>query len=918
MIDYCALNASAGSGKTFALSVRYVGLVLSGRDISKILAITFTNKAANEMKARIIDTFLHLEQKDDELSQICEILNKNKEEVLILRDKKKANFLSKELQIQTFDAFFVSILRLFCLNLGLMPDFKVTSSIENKLQTLFLQKAPKYIITHIAKFMISTQINFDSVLKMVQFLSENLCDFECEETQFPNDEKMRQALEKFKKFSASLSTNINFIKLFEKTDPVMFLEKFDVEKKYFDKIRQMPEFIAYKDEFLAECLVYLKDYEKYQLFMLSKILQIYQNMRIEFNKTENLLSFSDISKLVYEITDNKEYQSMLYFRLDGRILDILIDEFQDTNVLQYKIMFPLIAECVSGAGQNGVGSFFYVGDTKQSIYRFRGAKKELFNRLQSDFSQIKSQNLNENYRSYKNIVNFVNSTFGGIYKNYVLQNVCKKHQQNEGFVEVIDKNKDEIYQSALEKVQFLLQNGVNATNIAVLCWNNNDISRLKSILSQNSIKSVSQSANLLILAKNVAILILYAKFCYFKDEKIYQKALNEFLENTPKRMEFSPTCKLDEILCKMGRNLRLDFSDKNLLRLFEIAQNYQNFVDFIFHIDECDEKCISSEQNGVNLLSIHGSKGLQFDHVIVLDLVSQNAPNTDKFIVEYNISSQKWEIRLKNALFEKLGDEKYIALKNKSKKLEFEDKINQIYVAFTRAKKSLCIIAKKDGNGKNMSYFRAYTSNNEENCYLNLPNFCVGKIDFENISANNKNSNKIRKIEFCNTKKQEILQTQETQISNTKSKIFGTAMHFMLEMMSKFDISCFEIAKISLINRYWALVEEAALKDIANRVENLIKNCEFMGLIADFQLYKEQDFVCDKTLKRLDLFGVNLEKNEILIVDYKSSKNFIDENFAQVNQYANDLSKIYQKFTIKAYLVFLLQNGVEIVKVTEI
>ena len=86
---------------------------------------------------------------------------------------------------------------------------------------------------------------------------------------------------------------------------------------------------------------------------------------ISLNKRLNSLAFSDVTRLVYELLRGGETDAqMLYFRLDGRINHLLIDEFQDTNVAQYEIMRPLIEEIVAGYGQNGLGSFFYVGDVK--------------------------------------------------------------------------------------------------------------------------------------------------------------------------------------------------------------------------------------------------------------------------------------------------------------------------------------------------------------------------------------------------------------------------------------------------------------------------------------------------------------------------------------------------------------------------
>ncbi|EAI0251415.1 AAA family ATPase, partial [Campylobacter jejuni] len=125
---FLALEASAGSGKTFALSVRFVALILKGARINEILALTFTKKAANEMQKRIIETFLNLEKenKTSECNELCKLLGKDKEELISLRDAKKEEFLRTELKISTFDAFFGKILRVFALNLGLSSDFTMS------------------------------------------------------------------------------------------------------------------------------------------------------------------------------------------------------------------------------------------------------------------------------------------------------------------------------------------------------------------------------------------------------------------------------------------------------------------------------------------------------------------------------------------------------------------------------------------------------------------------------------------------------------------------------------------------------------------------------------------------------------------------------------------------------------------------
>lgn len=100
---------------------------------------------------------------------------------------------------------------------------------------------------------------------------------------------------------------------------------------------------------------------------------------------------------------------MIYFRLDGFISHLLIDEFQDTSVIQYQILRPLIAELVSGEGVKK-NRTFYVGD-KNKVFIAFVKEKELFDLLKQEFSQIKSDNLNTNYRSKELLVDFVNETF---------------------------------------------------------------------------------------------------------------------------------------------------------------------------------------------------------------------------------------------------------------------------------------------------------------------------------------------------------------------------------------------------------------------------------------------------------------------------------------------------------------------------
>lgn len=84
---------------------------------------------------------------------------------------------------------------------------------------------------------------------------------------------------------------------------------------------------------------------------------MYRNYKFKFNRTKNYLHFDDISNLTYELLNSKIDKEFLYFRLDSKFSHILIDEFQDTSLIQYKILQPLIEEILAG-NENKFKTFF--------------------------------------------------------------------------------------------------------------------------------------------------------------------------------------------------------------------------------------------------------------------------------------------------------------------------------------------------------------------------------------------------------------------------------------------------------------------------------------------------------------------------------------------------------------------------------
>ena len=137
---FLAYSASAGSGKTFALSVRYISLLFMGESPGSILAATFTNKAAAEMRQRVVDSLRHLDGDMAFLDAICEETGMSREELLSEQPEVLARFLASSSYIVTLDSFFSSILRSASLELGLEPDFVTKEQGEDELEKHFLEE----------------------------------------------------------------------------------------------------------------------------------------------------------------------------------------------------------------------------------------------------------------------------------------------------------------------------------------------------------------------------------------------------------------------------------------------------------------------------------------------------------------------------------------------------------------------------------------------------------------------------------------------------------------------------------------------------------------------------------------------------------------------------------------------------------
>ncbi|MBQ7271006.1 MAG: hypothetical protein IJR18_04905, partial [Campylobacter sp.] len=490
--------------------------------------------------------------------------------------------------------------------------------------------------------------------------------------------------------------------------------------------------------------------------------------------------------------------------------------------------------------------------------------------------------------------------------------------ENDDYGYVKSLSSDEIFDEVLNQIAFLRQNGVDDGDITVLCWKNEDCESLKEMLESKSIGVTINSTKKLRSVKEIASIVEYAKFC-LSGAKIYERNLNSLLGFTPERESLDFRQNPQILAKKIAKILKIELNNENILLFFEVLSKYKNFIEYIYAND--DTNAFSQSSSGVNLMSIHKSKGLEFDHLIVCDLVGGKKHNADNFLINYDTNAKKWQIKYKVSGRENV-DSRYSNLKEKLEKIEKDEKINDIYVAFTRAKKSLIIIKKANPNGKSPSYFVPYETGSGNNKvlhddYLDLGDFEYGFVIPSAPKAITKSAP--QKIAFDESIPKQLVSDNESDIdengesiTNYKSQIFGTTLHYTLEMCEKFDENSLKIALMASKNKFGQFLGIESFENIEKRILNLINSHKFSELLNGAKIYKEVPFKTqDGEFRQIDLLLV--KENEAIIIDYKSSKNdeFFEKNRGQVEFYKNSLNQIYPNLQIRGFIAILNYNKTE-------
>lgn len=1052
-------QASAGSGKTYTIVKEYLALCLKSPadtdNFSQILAITFTNMAANEMKDKILrqlDAIIHCDLSLEPKGMEADLIK----ELGIDRSSLKANaelLFQKIIHdyssfcVSTIDAFVQRLSRSFAKDLNLPTQFNVsidedevadaiterigeqigtgnpflTKILEDFSETKFdNEKSPKIAdsIHDFVKKLFSEeafqkyeQNHFETeeqYKETLGFINKKVFPFEAECKQFVNDFqgfiKSNGLTEEDFNYKAK-GPCLSFLKNLKdnKLSPLgeRQLQLIDGNFKWHSKTlpnRIGPGFDQLDTDFQLVFVSFLKRYQQqfgpYQFYrsQLNQLSLYVLRSKIKaemeaYIGEEQIVHISEFNKRINELMGDFTVP-FVYERLGEHFKHLFIDEFQDTSLLQWQNLIPLLDNSLANNNMSMV-----VGDGKQSIYRWRNGEvgqivslPEIFGKPgespafdQFERNLIGHFNFNElqcNYRSFDNIVNFNNSffTFSLPYlseasrKVYADENPLyskkvsvEQHStiSDKGFVQVelFDQNDDDTVM--LERIKELIEElsgkGFRRNDITILVRKNKTGSLIANYLNDHGIDVVSPESILLKSSNKVQLVINTLEYLIHDDNAVVVASVLYYWNATHREgfngvvdgifdqankiakgeadIEEGMGLEPGSLKALLAKSYSLYDLCSAMMRLYgfnSIGDAFLNFLlDVVYKWQSSDESgigsfleywekkknklsVISGNANAVSIMTIHKSKGLEFNVVIypfvVDDLddkkssalwISPTAlgfeaiPNIDKVQFTLTKDSATWSPQAKQLA------------EQESAKIRL-DNMNLNYVAFTRAVQRLHILsyqAKDDGkrplNAFLMDHPDTYGDPDTRKVELKKEKAAVKDVFTDSVS-----SEWFDKITIDPDPSMFWISKDDKM----KPQEWGEFVHQVLsEIQGAKDID-------RVLNPYvdTGVIDKRTALMLQGLFEQMVLNPTIYEAFTDQAKVKNECDILSRKygIVRPDRYAELSDK--IILLDYKTGMK-LDKHHDQLRCYIEVLKNMVQK-KIEAYLVYL-GDKVEVVPV---
>jgi ATP-dependent exoDNAse (exonuclease V) beta subunit len=1031
------LNASAGSGKTHQLVLEYLTILLGNQagknKFKSIVAMTFTNKAALEMKNRIISTLDGIVRYDGSQTKIKSML-----EALLLSLKTDETTLKQkcndaltailhgyeDFHVSTIDKFNLRLIRSFSRDLDLPGDFEInmdeTKLVEDVVDLLMSklgfedEERLTKLMTAYARTNLDEGAKWNFKSQLVQFASilsqERNQELVAKLMELQLDEETYQSLKADVKaiedgvVSAINALGEQFIAMNLGTATLPGASVSEKALSALVNIDAMPNAKdngqlfsntllkgcdqsgkkAFPPELATEILRVNELYSSVHsdFLILKKYLTNFYNMALlqfignelnEIRDSEQLIRISEFNKLISKLVSGEE-APYIYERLGTRLEHFLLDEFQDTSRLQWLNLIPLMHESLANNRMNLI-----VGDAKQSIYRFNNGIADQFVALPAIYnpendgqiaersryfeSRGHKENLENNFRSAKEIVNFNNAFFEALKpklseRSLSFYNSVSQHpmSKKDGFVKVLScEGKPEfelIMDSILSAVYQCDADGFLRGEMCILTAKNKEASLIANALTEIGIEVVSPESLLIVKDAQVQLLVSYFKrraypskkteikrfaelfmrliptgsiekyFSYFEEKTIDGKTFKDFSDTRFITDYFESEDKFfssfENIYDLAGKFVELmkwkETENPYLHHFLDVIFDFQakKRSDLVYFLDYFNEKKntialqMPDSNKAIKIMTIHKSKGLEFPVVIIPSLdFDVKIRSISKYLVEVGDKILYSTVSTKN----KIGELAEFA--TLEEELIFLDKLNLAYVALTRPIERLYAFNYfKSGIGKmfhqELVKLAKETTVEGEEEESGAVIYTAGEEVQRKSASEEKPENFYVPTEFQDKLWYPDIVFRKVGVNEAQQDHaeinFGKNFHELMAACN--DKSQIEVTIDKLIQL--GIIEISNRSALVEMATNFFESIEKAGLLSDVVevINEELILVQDDDAKRPD--RILVKENELIVIDYKTGKEKLQHQF-QISTYNSILQEMYG-LEVKSYLYYTETN----------
>ena len=1041
-VPFKVYDASAGSGKTFALVKEYLKLLFTRKHndgFKQILAITFTNKAVGEMKIRILDTLKSfsdpeiISNPNGMFEAITTELNLKPTDVhlksIALLNTIMHNYAAFD--ISTIDGFNHRLIRTFA------HDLKIPINFEVELDTpTLLNQAVDSLISKAGTDAKLTKVLIDFALEKadddkswdVSRDFNSIAKLLINDNDLPHlDTIKHKTLEDFNTLKAELIKKIKNQETLIKQLATNLLDVFKsngLDAKSFSRGTLFNHFVKasnlelnnlYENKLadnIAQGNVYTKtlDSAKAQIIdqLLPEIEKVYHLIKdnvtsLKFIKAvyKNVTPLSVLNAINKELTTIKEDENKLlisefntliskeiknqptpfiYERLGEKFRHYFIDEFQDTSQMQWENLVPLIENTLTGQNLKGEqGSAMLVGDAKQAIYRWRGGKAEQFLGLTKSDNPFPIEKevvrLEYNYRSFNQVIQFNNAFFNYLsntsFSSIDYSDLYKKANQipvlnQEGFVNIqfLDLQKEddvnELFpETVYETINKCLVNGYNLKDICILVRKKKEGVAVAEFLSEKGVRITSSETMLINNSEEVKLVINVFKLLINPNHLEVKIKVLDYIANTNNiqdkhaffkanlnapLQDFFKSFEQFSIFCNPTALVQLSLFDlaEQIVRSFKMTETSNAYIQYFLDIVlEFSQKQISdlpsfvdyyeskkeslnivspSNQNAVQIMTIHKSKGLEFPVVIFpyahLDIYKEVEPKEWFPLDQEQFNGFTKTLLNFNKDFEEFGTTGE-TIYNQHRSEQELDNINLLYVALTRPIEQLYIISKKENPVKGIitqnTYSGLLTNYLIDNSLWNDAQleYSFGKVERES-QHEDKVENTQETDQFISVSKLDhnikIITKSgylwDTEQENAIEK--GNLIHdIMSQIQTIEDVQqvIFGYIQQGSINKQQAQILTHTINGIINTPE---VNPYFTN---QYTIYNERDIIT-KTGNIIRPDRLAIKDNEAVIIDYKTGLSN-PKYQQQLEEYSDILKEM--NFTVKKKILIYVNDTIKIV-----